>query len=60
MENFASAVSMPAKEIWQNAEGFVEVPANLKGSIKEMWEKCSKLLIMWKNGSKFSTKLEVR
>ena len=29
MEYCASAVSMLAEEIWQIAEGFVEVPANL-------------------------------
>ena len=29
MEYYASVVSMLAEEIWQIAEGFVEVPINL-------------------------------
>ena len=38
MEYCASAASMLAEEIWQNAEGFVEVPAYLWAQLK----KCSK------------------
>ena len=35
MEYCASAVSMLAEEIWQIAEEFLEVPANLKAQIKK-------------------------
>ena len=42
MEYCASAASMLAGEIWQIAEGFVEVLWKYVGSIEEMWEKCSK------------------
>ena len=38
MEYCASAASMLAEEIWQIAEGFVEVPANLNPQLK----KCGK------------------
>ena len=36
MEYCASAVSMLVEEIWQIAEGFVEVLGKYVGSIKEM------------------------
>ena len=35
MEYCASAASMLAEEIWQIAEGFVEVPANLQAELKK-------------------------
>ena len=38
MEYCASAASMLAEEIWQIAEGFVEVPVNLLAQLK----KCGK------------------
>ena len=36
MEYCASAASMLAEEIWQIAEGFVEVPVNLLVQLKKM------------------------
>ena len=45
MEYCASAASMLAEEIWQIAEGFVEVPVNLLVQLK----KCGKLFQMINN-----------
>ena len=49
MEYCASAASMLAEEIWQIAEGFVEVSVNLLVQLK----KCGKLFQMINNVDNF-------
>ena len=49
MEYCVSAASMLAEEIWQIAEGFVEVPVNLLVQLK----KCGKIFQMINNVDNF-------
>ena len=49
LEYCASAASMLAEEIWQIAEGFVEVPVNLLVQLK----KCAKIFQMINNVDNF-------